>query len=285
MKKYLLILLLFILILFSFVYLLKIAFAGHIKVKFSELRPFHSYVPVYYKGVKVGKVLSRNHTKDYKHTILTLVIYPNDLKLPAGTVAYLKRHKFYNYFKQDYIEIVFPKEKTDKFLTNNSIIEGVATIDLSDFSANQNLDEIEKIKDDLAQSAENLNYAIGGLSMLFETVNDILLENKTNLHSTTKNVSSATSNFSNVTKKIDNSINQQKLNSTFDSIAKATENIDATTNSMDLNMPNLTSTICNLQDITADTSAITKGVRKTLSKPFGGLRLLFGRSVQDVPCP
>lgn len=265
-------------------YLIKIALSSHVRVKFANLRPFHCIVPVYFKGIKVGKVLSRTHSKDYNHTILTLVIYPHDLKLQEGTVAYLKRHKLHNYFKQDYIELVFPDTKTDKFLPKNATIEGRATIDIADFGANQNIDEIEKIKDDLAQSAENLNYAIGGLSDLFVTLNDILKENKSNLHKTTTNVSNATNNFSNVTKKFDNSINQEKLNSTFDGISGVSSNLNSTTYSINSNMDEIDSTIENLQAITSDTCAITKGVRKTLSKPFGGFRLFFGRPIYEEKC-
>ena len=285
MKKYIFILIAIILAIFLFFYLLKIALSSHVKAKFANLRPFHTIVPVYFKGVKVGKVLSRNHSKDYNHTILTLVIYPHDFRLKEGTVAYLKRHKLHNYLKQDYIELVFPDSKTESYLPKNATIDGIATIDINDFGANQNLDEIEKIKDDLAQAAENLNYAIGGLSDLFQAMKDILEENKSNVYKTTTNVSNATGNFSNVTKKFDNSINQIKLNSTFDNIATVTQSLNGTASSFNSNMDEIDATICNLQEITNDTSAITKGVRQTLSKPFGGFRLFFGRTIQGKSCP
>ena len=95
----------------------------------------------------------------------------------------------------------------------------------------------------------------------------------------------ATGNFSNVTKKFDNSINQIKLNSTFDNIATVTQSLNGTASSFNSNMDEIDAPICNLQEITNDTSAITKGVRQTLSKPFGGFRLFFGRAIQEKSCP
>ncbi len=285
MKKYFLPVFLIILAVFLFVHLIHIALATHITVKFAELRPFSLNVPVYYKGIKVGKVLARNHTKDFEHAILTILIYPRALKLPVATVAYLKQHKVFNYFKQDYIELIFPHEKTASYLGNNSIIEGRATIDIREYGANQSLDEIDEIKDNLAKSAENLNYALGGLSDLFSMMNDMLYENRANFKNTTSNFANASANFSNVTKKFDNSINQNKLNSTFDNIASATQNIDGGTSAFNSNSAAIEATINNLQETTCDTRAITKGVRKTLSKPCGGFRLFFGRAIQENTRP
>ena len=261
-------------------YMLKIAFATHIKIKFANLRPFHFIVPVYYKGVKVGKVLSRNHSKDYLHTIVTIVIYPHNLKLPKGTIAYLKKHKM-NFIKQDYIELVFPQDKTSEYLSNLAFIEGRATIDINEYGANQNPDEIELIKNNLAQSAENLNYAIQAFTMLFETINDIASQNKDNLYNATTNVSKATNSFSNVADKFDNSINQNKLNATFENIAKLSDDIALSANSLSLSADEVEATIKNIEDTTYETKIISKGIRKTLSKPFGGFRFFLGRPIQD----
>ncbi len=285
MKKYLLLLILTILLFLVLIYLFKIAISTHLHVKFPELRPFHLNVPVYYKGIKVGKVLARNHTKDYRHTLVTLVIYPRGLKLPEGTTAYLKKHKLYNYIKQDYIDLEFPKEMTGKYLSNNSTIMGRATIDINEYGANQNLDEIEEIKDNLAKSSENLNYALGGLSDLFGTINEIMEQNRVNLYKTTTNFSNATNNFSSVAEKFDNSIDGEKLNSTFGHIEGATGNLNSASRIIDENICEIEATINNLQEITNDACAITKGARRTLSKPFGGLRLFFGRPIQENTCP
>ncbi len=285
MKKYLVILLVFIITIFTLFYLLKVAFATHVKINFTNLRPFHYSVPVYYNGIKVGKVLSRNHSKDFKYTILTVVVWPYNLKIPKDAVAYLKKHKLLGFMKTDYIDLVFPQAITNGYISNNSFIKGISTIDINDYGSNQNIDEIEQIKDNLAQSAENLNYAIQAITMLFETMNDIALQNKDNLHKTTTNVSNATNNFSNVTKKFDNSINQIKLNSSFDNLAKFTDDVSLSANSLSLNTDEVEQTIKNIQQTTHETKLISKGIRKTLSKPFGGFRFFFGRPIQPDTCP
>ena len=43
---------------------------------------------------------------------------------------------------------------------------------------NQNADDLEAIRHNLAQSSENLNNALEGLSMVFESVNEILKVNQ-----------------------------------------------------------------------------------------------------------
>ncbi len=63
-------------------------------------------------------------------------------------------------------------------IANGAILEGKATVDIDEFMKNQNPDDLKAIRHNLAQSSENLNNALEGLSMVFESVNEILKENQ-----------------------------------------------------------------------------------------------------------
>lgn len=43
-------------------------------------------------------------------------------------------------------------------------------------------------------------------------------------------------------------------------------------------------TIQNLNEILTNTNAISCGIRQTLRKPFGGIRLFFGKSIDENNC-
>ncbi len=249
----------------------------HISAKFKELRPMEENIPVYYKGIIIGKARERRHTGDFQHTIIRLVLYPKNLLLPENTTVLLKCAKR-NDKEWDFLELVYPKEPSKKMLSNGSVIEGIATVDVESFMKNQKADDLEEIKQNLAQAAENLNYALGGLNQVFETVNDTIKQNQKNLYSTT-------SNFSNMSGKINNSTNQKQLSNTLSSVEQSTINTSTLTKNIDDLSADLSSstpqTMANIEGITSNINSITCGIRKTLNKKFGTLRLFFGQILNE----
>ena len=87
-------------------YIYKLTTYTYITVKFSELRPFHHRIPVYYKGIVVGKALDRNHTDDYKYTLVNVVLYAKNLMLPDNTKVLLKKEKRNNEKAHDFLELI-----------------------------------------------------------------------------------------------------------------------------------------------------------------------------------
>ena len=247
MKKILIII--FCLFLITLFYFLKNINTFTIDAEFQELRPIQRKLSVYYKGIVVGYAKELRHSLDFCHTIVKLKIHSKNLRLPENTTVILKKEKRNNK-ERDFFELIYPKEPNEIFLSNNSKIKGVVASDMNDFLANQHPDEIEEIKENILKSAQNLNYALENLSLIFKTLDEILKENKGNIYKSTSNIEKTTSSTSNIA---------------FD-LEKNSSNIDNAMISTSQTMSNI--------------SAITCGIRKTLSKKFGGFRLFFGKVIE-----
>ena len=272
-------------------YIYKLTTYTYVTAKFKELRPIHEKLPVYYKGLVVGKAREQRHSDDFNHTLIRLVLYPKNLLLPENTTVMLKKEKHHDK-EQDFLELVYPKEPSNVMISNGSILEGKATVDIDTFMSNQNPDDLEAIRHNLAQSTENLNAALEGLSMVFESVNDILKENQKNLYTTTGNLSKATQNLDNMTTKFNKSIQQKSLENAVSSLEASTKNLEnlsanltGTTTGVNEVLPHVDATMCQVQGLATNANAISCGVRKTLRKRFGGLRLLFGKVIDECDKP
>lgn len=287
LKKYFYIPVLIIIAGLSF-YVYKALNYTYITVKFQELRPFHAKLPVYYKGLVIGKATERRHSDDFQHTLINVTLYPKNLLLPVNTEVLLKKEKRNNDKEHDFLELVYPQKPSDKMISNGTILNGKATVDIETFLANQNPDDLEIIKNNLAESSENLNSALGQMSALFLMLNDMLDENRKNINSVTRNLSKTTGNIDAVTRKLDRSMKQQALDNTFSNIEASTKNFtvissNLTGTSFGVNevMPRVDSTLYQVHGIASNANAITCGIRKTLRKPFGGLRLMFGKVITE----
>ena len=265
-------------------YIYKLTTYTYVTAKFKELRPIHEKLPVYYKGLVVGKAREQRHSEDYNHTLIHLVLYPKNLLLPDNTTVMLKKEKHHDK-EHDFLELVYPKEPSTTMIADGAVLEGKATVDVDTFMANQNPDDLEAIKQNLAQSSENLNFALEGLTMVFESVNEILKENQKNLYTTTGNLSKATRNLDNVTQKIDKSVQQKRLDNTISNLETLSANLNGTTTSVNGVIPHIDATMCQVQGLATNANAISCGVRKTLRKRFGGLRLLFGKVIDECDNP
>ena len=265
-------------------YIYKLTTYTYVTAKFKELRPIHEKLPVYYKGLVVGKAREQRHSEDYNHTLIHLVLYPKNLLLPDNTTVILKKEKHHDK-ERDFLELVYPKEPSSTMIADGAVLEGKATVDVDTFMANQNPDDLEAIKQNLAQSSENLNVALEGLAMVFESVNEILKENQKNLYTTTGNLSKATRNLDNVTQKIDKSMQQKRLDNTISNLETLSANLNGTTTSVNGVIPHVDATMCQVQGLATNANAISCGVRKTLRKRFGGLRLLFGKVIDECDNP
>lgn len=77
MKKFIIPIILTIILLIIYIIYKQITYT-HITVQFHELRPIENKIPVYYKGIVIGKATEKKHTDDYKHTLIIpkTCIYP-----------------------------------------------------------------------------------------------------------------------------------------------------------------------------------------------------------------
>lgn len=273
-------------------YLYKQSTYTHINVKFQELRPFHQKLPVYYKGIIIGKAKERKHSDDFTHTIVKVVLSPKKLMLPENSTVLLKKERRNNEKEHDFLEIIYPNEPSDKMISDGTTLEGKATTDIDTFMANQKVEDLENIRTNLAESAENLNAALAGLSELFATLDSMAQENRVNFKTASKNLAATTQNFQQVSAKFDKSLQQKSLDNTILNLEKSTQNLQTvtgnlttTTDSVNIAMPRVDSTLYETHSLISNANAISCGVRQTLRKRFGGLRLIFGRTINECEKP
>ncbi len=259
----------------------------HITGKFKELRPYNKQIPVYFKGILIGKAKEVSHTSDLQHSLINIKIRKRNLKLPDNIEVYLKKIKKDN-LDFDYLELILPQNPSNQNLKNGSVIKGVALVDFDEYMSNHQPDDLETIRRNLAESSANLNSTLEQLSTMFILLNDILEENKNNINEVNNNLVKTTENLNAITNKINSSIKQESLNNTLSNLENSTNNIENITQSLtyttsDINkiFPNIENTMCEINSITNNANAISCGIRKTLRKKFGGLRLLFGKVIEE----
>ena len=77
--------------------------------------------------------------------------------------------------------------------------------------------------------------------------------------------------------KIDKAIKQQQLENTLSNIETSTTSIVSSLDSLNSTMPNVDSSLNQTREMMCNLNAITCGIRKTLAKNFGLMRLFFGK--------
>lgn len=266
----------------------------YITVKLKDARPFHHHAPVFYKGHKVGKIAGVRHSKDYQYTLVKLVLYPHDLNLPENMEAKLKIIKR-GRFEKDYVDLIYPEKPTAIRLKNHSVIDGTATIDAHSYFASLDTENLEEMEKNAAATLANLESSTSGLNELFAMVNSIVEENRENINLSAKNLAAASQNTNALTSRIDRTITQKKLEDVFNNVDAASANVNAitqsftgvgesiggTTGAISESMPMLECALANATAIASNLNEITTGIKCTMRKPFGGLRILFGKSIDN----
>lgn len=271
MKRYLHFIILFVFLIFGFLIHQLYTFT-YITAEFDELRPMKNFLPVYYKGLIVGRAKEARHSDNYRHTLVRIVLYPKNLLLPSNTTVELRKEKKNGKYK-DFLELIYPSEPTLVMLSNHSKIKGIATVDTETFMANRRPEDLEEMKENLVESTQNLSYALQSLGEVFDNVNMILKENQKNIYNSSKNLE-------NMTVKIDRALDEEKIERTLDNIEQTTQNITNTTDSINQSYPKIDNSLQSLQDTMCNVNAISCGIRRTLSERMGLAKLFFGRAVK-----
>lgn len=260
-------------------------------IKFKELRPIPKRVEVLYKGIKIGDVVSSKHTKDLEHSIVKIRIYPRNIKLPINTKAYLmiEKRRFHDY---DYIELRMPQDAALECLKSGMLIDGESMIDMRNYFANQSKDSIDGIKDNLYQASENLNTTINALGELFVILQEMVQENQANLRRFTRGLANSADNIDQLTAKINATASAEEIDELMNNIQQSLSNIKISSENIKIITEQFSSVATNINStlptiinktnsIILNIDKITKGVSGTLNKPFGGARLILGKSIND----
>lgn len=295
-KKYLLAILLILTAALAF-YVYKLFSYTYLNIKFVELRPLHAHMPVYYKGLIVGRTIHMKHCDRYKATLIKVVLYPQNLMLPENTTAMLKKEKREKK-ERDFIELIYPEHPMSIMLSDGATIKGKATVDIDTFMANSDPDKLEQIRDDIADILNNLNASTKSLNTLIESLQQTVNENRPYLLQASRNLALTTNNISQVSTKVNNSIEQKQLdesisnlNTSLSNLNAASKNIEVITTNVDgvtksfsvTTMAGVDSSITQVSSILKNLNEITCGISNTMKKRFAGMRLLFGTPI-DSSC-
>lgn len=270
----------------------------YITAEFKELTPFNNSAPIYYNGFKIGKVIKIRPNKTYTSTIVTMELHPHDLKLPINISANLKKAKNRWNKKYDYIDITYPKSPSIFFLKDGDRISGKTTVELETFLSNQDPASLEAIKNDLAESAKNLNITLQALGDLFATLNEMASEVSPNvvdassdIKKTSANIvkvsQSATDIANNVTglsTNVTDALSPDRINSTTYNFQATSENVNHITKNLNDTIPQIACSLQQINEILNNVNEMTEGINCTMQKPFGGMRMIFGSPVSKKKC-
>ncbi len=279
-KKYFIIGILIIIFLFYLFYILG---STKIIIHFEDLEPLKQHLPVYYNGFKLGHTTKIYPDKDYKSTMVDIRIILKHLKLPANTSAVLRRKD-----KKDYIELEYPDAPYIQNLRHNDIIEGHLGVDfehfLQDQAENGGLDQIK----------ENLNTTIISLGQTFDAITDMVNEANAILKDARPLIQDSINNVNITSKNLADSSFEIKTSLEKGYIDKSLYNLEQTSGNLVLTSKNANSftmglnkessvlincLIKNLNTVVSNINQIVIGIGETLQKRFGGLRILFGKSI------
>lgn len=279
-KKYFIIGILILIFLFYLFYILG---TTKITIHFEDLEPLKQHLPVYYNGFKLGHTTKIYPDKDYKSTMVDIRIVLKNLQLPVNTTAYLRRKD-----KKDYIELEYPDAPYIQNLRHKDVIEGHLGVDFEHFLQDQaesgGLDEIK----------ENLNTTVISLGQTFDAITDMVNEANAILKDARPLIQDSINNVNITSKNLADSSSEIKTSLEKGYIDKALYNLEQTSGNLVLTTQNTTGfteglnkqsnvlincLLKNLNTVVCNINNIVIGVGNTLSKKFGGLRLIFGKTV------
>lgn len=265
-----------------------------ITAKFSDLGPIYTSMPVYYKGYKIGKTTKIEPSDDYKYTLVKIILYPKKLALPSNTTVKVQKAEF----GKNYMDLIYPQEPSLLNLKNGSIIEGKTAVDLRSFmSAQADSGALGEISGNMTQALASLDMASQFMGDFFEQLSLMVEENRPNVQRATLNAAQTLENMNKMSAKLNHSVDKTKISSTVNNVEQTSINIEETTKNMaeisknlnqateniDETFEKIDSSVTNANKITEDIKGITTGMKRTLSKRLGGMRVMFGKPVERKP--
>lgn len=264
----------------------------YVIVRFDELGPVSKNMAVYYNGFKVGKIVSIEPDNDFSHTLVKVNLNMKKLKLPQNTTVQMK--SFLN--GELYLDLIYPQTVSLKQMKRGDILEGTSPYSLEEFMLGQNVSGVTDIVSIHVIKALNaMQLANMEMEVFFNTTSLFMKENKKGLNASventetmTKNLAEAAENINQATKKINKALDDQVLKDTSVNFKDSTKNLKETTESIskatkdfDKTMQKVDETVSHVNSAAKNIECITTGLNETLSKRFGGARVIFGTPVKQ----
>lgn len=255
-----------------------------VRAEFEQLEPFPTSLPVYYRGFKLGHSTKVYPSKDFTKTYVNLVLNIDELALPDNSAIKIRTKN-----KKDYIELLYPNEPSVNYLKNGSTIKGEVSYNLSSYlSAQAENGGFDDLQDNLNTTISAAGDTFAALTDFINTGNSILIDIKPDIKKSTNNLVNASENLADLTVKLNNSAKAEYVDDTFKNIKDTSQNIveiTANTASITTKIDNKTVNLVdclikNINNVVLNINEIVCGIKSTLSKKFGGVRLFLGQSLQ-----
>lgn len=258
-----------------------------ILVEFQKMRPIKEKVNVYYNGFKVGRTAGLKPCDHSKNICSKVRLDKNLMILPKNIEIKLKQKKISDNKFEDYMEIQYPVSPDFETIKDGAIIKGEVASGFHNYLNEEvSYSDMEMIKQNLISATDNLNKASGILVDILSSIDDVTSNSKQNSKLLISNLNKTVSNLSLLIGKIDNSLDDKVIRSIFYNVDDSTKNLNGTlenirnfTYELNSGSGDITGTMNSLNSISRNIDEIVQGVNCTLQKPFGGLRLIFGASV------
>lgn len=263
-------------------------FRYHIMVKFVDSGPLFKGMPVCFKGYRIGQTQKVILSEDYKYTLVKIVIYPKNPKLPKDIMGVVKKHDMLG----NYIDLIPSDEPSNAILKNGDIIDGKPIFDIGTFLAKiDDSDILIPLLENYSDTALNISKTSTKIGDFFSDSHTILKENRQNLKHTTESLNKITSNFNTSFSKdtlhnTSSSVNKSATNiqAITENVKNITQNVDCATRNLDKTMEKIDSTLCEAHAVASNAKVITGGFREAMGKRFAGLRIIFGKPLNKNCC-
>lgn len=266
--------------------------AFYVVIRFNELGPLTKNMTAYYNGFKIGKITNIGPDSDFKHTLVKVNFTSKEVNLPRNTTVYVER--FPN--GELYLQFIYPQSPSLATLKSGDILEGIAPYSLEQFMLGQNISGVTDVVSlHVIQALQATEIANQEMKAFFENTSKMITENRKGIKASVDNTKAMTQslaqtaeNLNQASRKINNALNESVLKEstlnfkdstsnikeTTASISKATKDIGKTMQKVDEAVSQVNATAENL-------NAMTSGLHQTLSKRFGGMRIMFGKPIQS----
>lgn len=260
----------------------------YVIVRFDELGSITKNMSAYYNGFKIGKITNINPDKDFKHMVAKINLYYKNMNLPQNTTVKVEAFPS----GELYLEFVYPPSPSLRQMKRGDTLEGIARYSLEEFMLGQNISGVTDVASyHIIKALNSTEDASQEIKMFFQSASELINENRKELKTSVNNISVMTENLSQMAKnlnqttgKLNNSLNENDFKKSTSNIKVSTENIAKATKDIGKTMEKIDDTICQINSAATNLNCITGGVKETLAKRFGGMRIMFGTPVRQQNC-
>lgn len=253
---------------------------NYVIIRFDELGFVAKNMNAYYNGFKIGKVINVEPDTDFKHVLAKLRFFRRDINLPQNTTV--KVQSFPS--GELYLEFVYPESPSLKPITRGTVLEGLARYSMEEFMQGQNISGITDIVSlHVVRTLQATEIANHEIKMFFQNASGMVNENRrgikksvNNTEKMTANLAQTAVNLNDLSEKLDKAIDEDTIKQTTSNVKDATGNVVQLTQDLDKTVNNINATVDEIHTAAQHLNAVTSGLNTSLSKKFGGMRVLFG---------